>query len=63
MKANKVSGIYWHITVAGIKRAGLRSCVYIPRDKPRCGTNSCKPTKTGMFYDPLLAIETIYLFG
>jgi hypothetical protein len=36
-----------------MKLAGLRSCERILREETKCRTYNCKPTETGMFYDPL----------
>jgi hypothetical protein len=48
-----------------MKRAGLRRCICIPLDtKLDAGRSAQKPTKTGMFYDPLFcrrAFQTLCL--
>ena len=45
----------------GMKRAGLRGCVCIPREKPTRRDETLEnPTETGMFYDRVLA--AVYIF-
>jgi len=44
-----------------MKRAGLRVASVSHDTKLDAGRNARKPTKTGMFYDPLLGVRALFI--